>query len=73
MNKSGLSAEAYMSHFMELSKHIGTTCEVGDGQGWIVKCTIQDMRMAYGKVQLLVSPVTGYGDKWIDGARVGII
>ena len=37
---------------------------------WIVPMTILDAKSAWGKVRLLVRPVTGEGEAWIDWTRI---
>jgi hypothetical protein len=35
-----------------------------------VLCIVVDVKSAWGKVRLLVKPVTGTGEQWIEMARV---
>ena len=50
---------------------VGTLVEVRL-EGLFVNCRVTDVRYVWGKNQLQVEPVTGYGKIWIDTSRVSI-
>lgn len=35
-----------------------------------VECTVQDVKQSYGRVRLLVAPVSGTGNQWIELQRI---
>ena len=50
----------------EMEKLIGTPWLLSDGKGLSFTVTVQDMREVWSKPQCLVSPVDGYGERWVD-------
>ena len=49
----------------EMAKMIGTKWLLSE-RGLRFTVRIEDMRANFGKPQCLVSPVDGYGDRWVD-------
>lgn len=41
-------------------------------EGLAVECTVLDVKHSYGRPRLLVTPVSGVGEQWIELARVGV-
>lgn len=35
-----------------------------------VSCTVLDVKSSYGRVRMLVSPVSGSGSQWVDAGRL---
>ena len=54
-----------MTH-KEMAKLIESKWLLSDGKGLRFSVRIEDMRENWGKPQCLVSPVDGYGDRWVD-------
>ena len=50
----------------EMEKMIGTLWLLSDGKGLQFSVRVEDMREVWGKPQCLVSPVDGYGERWVD-------
>jgi len=50
----------------EMEKLIKSKWLLSDGKGLSFTVTVEDMRENWGKAQCLVSPVDGYGDRWVD-------
>ena len=50
----------------QMAKMIGTLWLLSDGKGLRFIVTVIDMREVWGKPQCLVSPVDGYGERWVD-------
>jgi len=50
----------------EMTKLIESKWLLSDGKGLRFSVRIEDMRENWGKPQCLVSPVDGYGDRWVD-------
>ena len=50
----------------QMAKMIGTLWLLSDGKGLRFTVTVIDMREVWGKPQCKVSPVDGYGDRWVD-------
>lgn len=61
-----MSANTNVKEMVDL---IGTTVRV-KVEGFYVPMTISDVKIAYGNKRLLVSPVGGEGESWIDSSRV---
>jgi len=49
-----------------MAKMIGTLWLLSDGKGLRFIVTVIDMREVWGKPQCKVSPVDGYGERWVD-------
>jgi hypothetical protein len=56
---------------IEMSYIVGKDVTI-DLEGLSVLCKILDAKTAYGKVRLLVKPVSGSGSKWIETSRVKV-
>lgn len=54
--------------FREMAEMIGTTVRV-KVEGFTVPMTISDVKVAYGNKRLLVSPIGGSGEAWVDASR----
>lgn len=54
--------------FREMAEMIGTTVRVRV-EGFTVPMTISDVKVAYGNKRLLVSPIGGSGEAWVDASR----
>ena len=54
--------------FREMAEMIGTTVRV-KVEGFTVPMTISDVKIAYGNKRLLVSPIGGSGEAWVDASR----
>ena len=50
----------------EMEKLIKSKWLLSDGKGLRFSVRIEDMREVWGKPQCLVSPVDGYGERWVD-------
>ena len=50
----------------QMAKMIGTLWLLSDGKGLRFIVTVIDMREVWGKPQCKVSPVDGYGERWVD-------
>ena len=50
----------------QMAKMIGTLWLLSDGKGLSFTVTVEDMREVWGKPQCKVSPVDGYGERWVD-------
>jgi len=50
----------------QMAKMIGTLWLLSDGKGLSFTVTVIDMREVWGKPQCKVSPVDGYGERWVD-------
>jgi len=50
----------------EMAKIIESTWLLPDGKGLVFTVRIEDMRENWGKAQCLVSPVDGFGERWVD-------
>ena len=50
----------------EMTKLIESKWLLSDGKGLRFTVRIEDMRENWGKAQCLVSPVDGYGERWVD-------
>lgn len=48
-----------------LGKEVGVKCE-----GLLVRCTIQDIKSAYGRYRFQVVPVAGTGSLWVEDSRL---
>ena len=57
----------------QMAKMIGTLWLLSDGKGLRFTVTVNDMRENWGKPQCLVSPVDGYGDRWVDMTSLSAI
>lgn len=55
--------------FREMAEMIGKTVRV-KVEGFTVPMTISDVKTAYGNKRLLVSPIGGSGESWVDASRV---
>ena len=53
----------------EMSDLIGTTVQI-KVETFTVPMVISDVKIAYGNKRLLVSPVGGNGQSWVDASRV---
>lgn len=56
----------------ELAEMIGKPAEWDDNHGLKYEVTIVDSRMRWGKVDYLISPVSGYGERWVSASSVQI-
>jgi hypothetical protein len=54
---------------LQMSQLVGKQITV-DLEGLAVSCKVKDVKTAYGKYRLLVVPVSGSGEKWIETSRV---
>lgn len=54
--------------FKEMADMIGKTVRV-KVEGFTVPMTISDVKVAYGNKRLLVSPIGGSGEAWVDASR----
>lgn len=54
---------------LQMSQLVGKKVTV-DLEGLDVACVVLDVKTAYGKYRLLVTPEIGSGQKWIETARV---
>ena len=54
-----------MTH-KEMEKLIESKWMLSDGKGLSFTVRIEDMREVGGKPQCLVSPVDGYGERWVN-------
>ena len=61
-----------MTH-KEMAKLIESKWMLSDGKGLSFTVTVIDMREVWGKPQCLVSPVDGYGDRWVDMTSLSAI
>ena len=61
-----------MTH-KEMAKLIESKWMLSDGKGLSFTVTVEDMREVWGKPQCLVSPVDGYGDRWVDMTSLSAI
>jgi hypothetical protein len=52
----------------EMADLIGATVQV-KVEGFTVPMVVSDVKIAYGNKRLLVSPVGGTGQSWVDAAR----
>ena len=50
----------------EMEKLIESKWMLSDGKGLSFTVRVEDMREVWGKPQCKVSPVDGYGDRWVD-------
>jgi hypothetical protein len=55
----------------ELAKFIGKTglWRVGGG-GILVAVSVKDVRKNYGRIDLLIKPLSGQGETWVDSESV---
>lgn len=63
---------------LELSKNIDKIGSIkmirpGTTDGLSVHVRIADVKLSYGNVRYLVSPVSGTGSVWVDSSRVQIL
>ena len=35
-----------------------------------IHCTVRDVKSSYGRIRLLVSPVSGNGSQWVEPSRI---
>ena len=61
-----------MTH-KEMAKLIESKWMLSDGKGLSFTVRIEDMREVWGKPQCLVSPVDGYGERWVDMTSLSVI
>lgn len=55
----------------EIAKYIGKTGTILPGLGSIsIPVKVYDARQVYGRVELLVKPVSGTGETWINPNRI---
>jgi len=59
-----------MSTAKRLSQYIDSTGRLSCGNGLMVGVKILDARTSFSRVQLLVTPITGSGQAWVDEDRV---
>ena len=59
-NGSVLSITQYLQNNLGTYKH--------DGMEWHVR--LLDARMVYGRIDILISPVTGRGQKWVEKSTI---
>jgi hypothetical protein len=38
--------------------------------GLCMTCDVKDVKQAYGKLRVLIAPVSGCGQAWVDASRV---
>lgn len=48
------------------AKYVGKTRQISMRNGLLVDCDVKDVKRVYGKVRILVSPVAGKGETWIE-------
>ncbi len=53
----------------EMRRAVGQTVLVRM-EAWAVPCMVTDARFVWGRPQLLVAPVSGQGEAWIELGRV---
>jgi hypothetical protein len=53
----------------ELAPLIGRRVSAKFESLW-VECTILECKQAYGRVRLLISPLEGSGEQWVDETRI---
>jgi len=56
----------------ELTKFVGKTGR-WKTQGVEIEVTITDARLMFGRIDVLITPVAGKGEAWVDCQFVGII
>lgn len=56
-----------------LSQYIGQTGVLRLGTSLRVDVSILDAKMAYGQTRLLVTPVRGDGQDWVEASRVQVV
>jgi hypothetical protein len=54
----------------EMSNIIDRTGSLDEGSGWLVRVRVLDVRFAFGRVDLLVTPINGSGQRWVSLSRV---
>lgn len=53
---------------------VGTQVEIKTGVGTVtVLCDVRDVKTVYGSIRLLVSPVAGSGNAWVEMSRIRAI
>lgn len=38
-----------------------------------IHCTVQDVKQSYGRIRLLIVPVSGTGSQWVEMQRVSLL
>ena len=61
-----------MTH-KEMEKLIESKWMLSDGKGLRFTVTVNDIRENWGKPQCKVSPVDGYGERWVDMTSLSAI
>lgn len=57
----------------EFRLHIGRKADVRVEQTLRVRCIVVDVRSAFGRVDYLISPVSGSGSQWVASDRVTLL
>lgn len=57
-------------NLLDLTKLIGREGSLGNGDGLTVLVTVTSVKVCYGRPRLLVSPLSGSGQVWVDASRV---
>lgn len=66
---------ATMSSVADLKQYLGKTglwSPHNTGEGIKVKVKVLDVKLAYGRVSLLVSPTSGEGSGWVQASTVEV-
>jgi hypothetical protein len=54
----------------ELTELIGRIAEYRDGTGLTVKVQVLDVKSVYGHEKLLIAPLEGSGQKWVNLPKI---
>jgi hypothetical protein len=54
----------------KLAQHIGKEGTLTTHEGLVIRVKILDVRQAYGRDDVLVSPVRGSGEAWVSADRL---
>ena len=57
----------------EFRLYIGRNADVRVEQTLRIRCIIVDVRSAFGRVDYLISPVSGSGSQWVASDRVTLL
>lgn len=49
----------------QLMQHVGTRVLFREQSGLLFEVTVKDARPSYGRVNLLIEPVAGSGERWV--------
>lgn len=39
----------------------------------LIECQVQDVKQSYGRIRLLIAPVSGTGTQWVEMQRVSLL